>query len=268
LIDWLWLLIGLLLLLALAQPSWRLSQGSKTILQQQADGVIVLESSVSMLLTEADGQSRLAQSQAWVAQLLAQRDAHARTGLVVFGDDAYQVLSATTDNALVNEMLQRVNPALAGRGDSAVLEGLTLAAAELVKKPSKSSWILLVHDGSQSVVRGSLQPVVAWAKQHDIRLAVMTVGAMESPMSSTMSGLIYTPRSDALMQTLAAQGAISASMDDALSREALRTSLLATQPQSQQVIVAGQTLDLMPYLLALALLLSLLPWLLERRCGE
>lgn len=263
-IDWAVWLAGVFIVFALAQPVWHLSQGTEVAEQQQSDGVVVLEASVSMLLTEADGQSRLAQSQGWLTQLLAQRDANARTGLVVFGDDAYQVLSATTDAPLLTKMVERINPALAGRGDSALLEGLTLAIAELVKLHSLAGWVLLVHDGAQSPLRGELQPLFDWAKQHGIRLAVLSVGGLQASHDNT-GGLLYTPRSDDLMQQLERQGAITASVDDAPAMSALQTALLQAQPQTTTRFVAGQTLALMPYLLLLALFAWALPWLISAR---
>jgi len=262
--DWLVWLAGVLMVFALAQPVWHLSQGTEVAEQQQSDGVVVLEASVSMLLTEADGQSRLAQSQGWLTQLLAQRDANARTGLVVFGDDAYQVLSATTDAPLLTTMIGRINPALAGRGDSALLEGLTLGLAELVNLQSSSGWVLLVHDGAQSTLRGELQPLLDWAKQHGSRLAVLSVGGLQAVNHDT-GGLLYSPRSDDLMQQLAKTGAVTASFDDASELSALQTALLQAQPQTSRRLVAGQDLDLMPYLLLFALLVWALPWVIEGR---
>jgi hypothetical protein len=262
--DWLVWLAGVLMVFALAQPVWHLSQGTEVAEQQQSDGIVVLEASVSMLLTEADGQSRLAQSQRWLTQLLAQRDVNARTGLVVFGDDAYQVLSATTDAPLLTTLIGRINPALAGRGDSALLEGLTLGLAELVNLQSSSGWVLLVHDGAQSTLRGELQPLLDWANQHSIRLAVLSVGGLQASHDNT-GGLLYTPRSDDLMQQLERQGAITASVDDAPAISALQTALLQAQHQTTTRFVAGQELALMPYLLLLALFAWALPWLISAR---
>ncbi len=262
--DWLVWLAGVLVVFALAQPVWHLSQGTEIAEQQQSDGVIVLEASVSMLLTEADGQSRLAQSQNWLTQLLAQRDATARTGLIVFGDDAYQVLSATTDASLLSTMIQRINPALAGRGDSALLEGLTLGIAELVKLQSLSGWVLLVHDGAQSPLRGELQSLLAWAKQHGTRLSVLSVGGLQTNYDNT-GGLLYSPRSDDLMQRLASNGAITANFDDVAALSALQAALLQAQKQTTTRFVAGQELDLMPYLVILALLVWALPWAISGR---
>jgi hypothetical protein len=262
--DWLVWLGGVLMVFALAQPIWHLSQGTEVAEQQQSDGVVVLEASVSMLLTEADGQSRLAQSQHWLTQLLAQRDANARTGLVVFGDDAYQVLSATTDASLLSTMIQRINPALAGRGDSALLEGLTLGLAELVNLQSSSGWVLLVHDGAQSTMRGEFHPLLDWAKQHGIHLAVLSIGGLQASNSDT-AGLLYSPRSDDLMQQLAIMGAITASFDDVAALSALQAALLQAQKQTTTRFVAGQELDLMPYLLILTLLVWALPWAISGR---
>ncbi len=263
-IDWTVWLTGVFMVFALAQPVLQLSQGSETAEQQQTDGVIVLETSVTMLLSEADGRSRLAQSQHWLRKLLEQRDANTRTGLVVFGDDAYQVLSLTTDAPLVTTMVERINPALAGRGDAALLEGLTLGVAQLVKLQASSGWVLLVHDGAQSPLRGELQSLLAWAKQHSIRLAVLSVGGLQASHDNT-GGLLYTPRSDELMQQLERQGAITASVDDAPAMSALQTALLQAQPQTTTRFVAGQTLALMPYLLLLALFAWALPWLISQR---
>jgi hypothetical protein len=124
--------------------------------------------------------------------------------------------------------------------------------------------VLLVHDGAQSTLRGELQPLLDWAKQHGSRLAVLSVGGLQAVNHDT-GGLLYSPRSDDLMQQLAKMGAVTASFDDSSGLSGLQTALLQAQPQTSRRLVAGQDLDLMPYLLLFALLVWALPWLVWGR---
>jgi hypothetical protein len=109
-----------------------------------------------------------------------------------------------------------------------------------------------------------LQPLLDWAKQHGSRLAVLSVGGLQAVNQDT-GGLLYSPRSDDLMQQLAKVGAVTASFDDASGLSALQTALLQAQPQTSRRLVAGEDLDLMPYLLLFALLVWALPWLVWGR---
>jgi len=260
-----WLLTGIMLVVALSQPVWERASDAKSVALTQADMMVVVETSVTMLLQEQDGRSRLAQAQGVVQQLLDQRSAQARTGLLVFADNVYPVLPLTQDSALVTSMMMRLDAALAGREDSAALEAVQLAGWQISQDNAdeqRQAWVVLVTDGAHAAARGQLEEVMRWLEKHAIRLAVVLVGADQMPDSASGAGLIYSPRHLGLVEALKGYPAQVVKVEDHAAMMALMHDLAAQQ--SAQVLdhtdAAKAQQPLMPILLVMILLMWMGLW--------
>lgn len=259
---WVWLITGVLMVLALAQPAWQTAQSEQTVISQQANGMIVLETSVNMLLQETDGQSRLQQAQTFLTDLLAKRTHQGRTGLSVFADEVYPVLSLTADTFVMTSMISRLEPALAGREDSALLEAVQFSGWALSQEQTvQPSWLLLVTDGAHTASRGQLDTLLAWLTRHHIQLYVLMLGQAKAPEQVNAQGLLYTPRNMALAEKLQAQGVSVVLQEDQPAVQKLIETLTQTTPSTSVVTQSqAQVQSLTSYLLILILVLWLGIW--------
>lgn len=262
-----WGVTGLCLLVALAQPAWQTAGKTQTQPLTQASGMLVVETSVSLLLQEADGKTRLQQLQAFVAQLAQARQAQARTGLVVFADEVYPVLSPTQDMNQVSSMVARLDAAFAGREDAALLEAVQFAAWQLTEQKSTQPWLLLITDGAHSASRGQVEAVMSWLNDHSIKLSVLILGSDKEPESIAASGLIYMPRQVALAEALSAYGVQVVKVEDEQAAASLIAQL--TQSLTSEVretdVQSTDEQDLSAWLIMLALCSALGMWWREMR---
>lgn len=268
--------IGVCIVFALAQPVWQQPGKVEEVPLTQANGQVVIEASVSLGLCEATGESRLQQAQHFIQQLAQARSSQARTGLVVFADEVYPVLEPTQDMAQVVSLVDRLDAALAGREDSALLEAVQFAAWQLQTNGQLPAWLLLITDGAHSHSRGSLAQVMSWLQQMGIQVEVLLLGADISASSSdkaetaaplqSAAGLLYMPRQDDLAQQLTAWHVQTTRVEDSTQVDALihrLTQALDGQQTRQSVEMDQQALS--PWLLMMALMLSLLMWWREIR---
>lgn len=256
---------GGMIVLALADPVWRTEASQSRPLPglSQANGVLVVETSVTMLLHDGEDDSRLARAQRWLGELLALRDATARTGLITFAETAYAVLPPTLDRDWVMRELARLDPALAGRTDESWLEAVMLAAWQLEQTGRSGGWILVVSDGAQGQLRGELDQLKRWLEQRQLTLwiAVVGKGAEATVVDSATGGLVHTPAETALAAAL-----VSAdrwwSLGDVQAGDRARQALLAPVASSAEAVAKGggfaRDLSLQSYLLLVAMLALLL----------
>ncbi|MCH9742030.1 MAG: VWA domain-containing protein [Proteobacteria bacterium] len=262
-----WLTVAILLIFLLAQPVWQTNSSQRVLPLSQADGNLVVETSVSLLLKEQSGKTRLAQVQDFVDQLAQQRAKNARTGLVVFADDVYPVLPLTEDMTLVSAMVKRLDAAFAGREDSAILEALQFAGWQLTESGinNTTSWLLLVTDGAHAPTRGQLQEVMPWLQQHHIAVYVLLLGSDVALQTTDASGLLYMTRSSVMSEALARYGVSVTDVEDGVAVKNLIEQLTKKVHQTATEIdqQTKNNTDLSTYLLLLALGVWLLSWLGE-----
>ncbi len=262
-----WGVTGICLALALAQPSWQTPSKTQTKPLTQASGMLVAETSVSLLLQDASGKTRLKQLQDFVAQLAQLRHAQARTGLVVFADEAYPVLSPTQDMGQVLSMVARLDAAFAGREDAALLEAVQFAGWQLTEQNAVKPWLVLITDGAHTASRGQVEVVMSWLARHTIAVTVLLLGSDESVESHPSSGLLYMPRQMAVAEALAAHGAQVIKIEDEVAvttllgqlTQALTSNITETDVEAQEVQ------NLSSIFLLLALLSALAIWWREMR---
>lgn len=257
-----WLIVGLLLVVALAQPVWQKPSEKVAIALVQTDLQLVIETSVSTLLLEADGRSRLQQAQQFIQALLRKRSEQSRTGLVVFADEVYPVLPLTQDSSVLEVMLLRLDAALAGREDAALLEALQFASWQLTQQATSAfSDVLLLTDGAHAPTRGQLSAVVDYMNRHQIRLHLVLLGGDLVPESSS-SGLLYMPRQRALVEQLAPFNIVPIVIEDTAGLAQLMAKLSATIAATGEsdALNKVQQVSLVSYVLVLALFVWLAAW--------
>lgn len=227
-----WGLTAMLLVLAMAQPVWFSPQQTEKVVLNQASGQLVLETSVSLLLREADGQTRLQQAQAFVHRLVAMREGQSVLGLSIFADEVYPVLSPTQDMAVITSMVDRLDAAFAGRQDSAILEAIQFAAWQLQSTSATPAWLLLMTDGAHASSRGELQSLMDWLAQTDIQLHVLLLGG-DAAVAQPAGGLLYMPRQLDLLAHLAEWGVTVTPIEDEVAVEQLLHQLTQTAQAAQ-----------------------------------
>lgn len=179
----LWGLLALLLIIALAGPTW--SKRSLPAFQQQSALVVLFDLSMSMN-TEDIKPSRIAQARLKLIDLLQRRN-EGQTALVVYAASAFTVTPLTDDSktiqALVSTLSPGMMPAQGSRADLAIEKALDLLSNAGVVQGD----ILLMTDGIDSDVRGAIGRV-------DIgnnRLSILAVGSEEgAPIPGAEGGFV------------------------------------------------------------------------------
>lgn len=191
LLTWLWFGALLLTLAALAHPQWKSSE-KITRPGGFLPVILVVETSVSLVLQEG-GQSRLAHLQTQVNQWLAQSQ-NLPMALVIYGDVAQTWLLPTTDAQLVTFQMGRLQPALAGRQDTATLWALYQALQLARAQPA--SRILWITDGISSHQDEQIfsQLTQAWQNE-DVDLKILALGTQQQSQQDAPKtpGLVYQP---------------------------------------------------------------------------
>jgi Ca-activated chloride channel family protein len=133
-------LTGLLTVLALAGPSWRLAPSPFP-----EDPVLVILMKASSSMAASDLQpSRLARVRHKLRDLLALRRGSA-TGLVVYSGSAHLVMPLTRDERIIPTMLEELTPGVLPVDGDALVDGLELARQVLARTGSPGS-VLVVAD--------------------------------------------------------------------------------------------------------------------------
>lgn len=105
-----------------------------------------------------------------------ERRAGDRLGLILFGQQAYQVTPLTFDRESVRHQLDTSAVGLAGR-ETAIGDALGLAVKRLRERPAQQRVVVLLTDGANNA--GALQPTQAaeLAQAHQVRVYTIAFGA-------------------------------------------------------------------------------------------
>ncbi|SIO17954.1 Ca-activated chloride channel family protein [Sulfurivirga caldicuralii] len=192
--------ILLALAVALAEPGREQVITQKKVVHSQHQLMVVMEDSVTMQLhdygTPDAPQTRLDAIKGALAGLIDGLD-KARLGIVLYGDQAATLLPLTFDLVLAKQTIGRIQPALLGRTDEAVGEGLALA----LRQPHLNG-VILISDGLDRPSRMPLLQVLALAKQNKVPLFAIGVGTGGGYVAKT-AGLLFQPLDPAPLKRLA-----------------------------------------------------------------
>lgn len=105
-----------------------------------------------------------------------ERRAGDRLGLILFGQQAYQVTPLTFDRRSVANQLDTSAVGLAGR-ETAIGDAIGLAVKRLRERPAKQRVLILLTDGVNTT--GALQPLqaAALARAHQVRVYTVAFGS-------------------------------------------------------------------------------------------
>lgn len=118
-----------------------------------------------------------------------------RIGLVLFGKRAYVQTPLTFDRETVKYMLEEAEIGLAGK-ETAIGDGIGLAAKRLQNRPAGSRVLILLTDGANTA--GEIEPVKAaeLAKELGLKIYTIGVGADRMEIQSFFGSRVINPSAD------------------------------------------------------------------------
>jgi len=160
-----------LLVTSLARPL--LKQREEEVKRAGADFMIALDTSRSMLVRDvAPDHNRLAAAKRVIRELMEQRLAGDRLGIIAFAGDARMVTPMTMNYSTLSLVLDSLNTETIWPG-SDVSRAIKVAAAKLRKKELESRVLVIISDGEN--LQGDPLMAAREAKLQD-KLTVFTVG--------------------------------------------------------------------------------------------
>ena len=180
--------LWLLVVVALAGPSWRLAPSP---FDTPRGLVVLLKTGASMKATDVQ-PSRLERAKQKIRDLLALRPG-APTGLVVYSGSAHLVMPLTRDAQVIPPMLEDLDPDLMPVEGDALVAGLQRAQALLTRSGTPGS-ILVIADAVSPAQAGAVTPLdvpvqflavqaPGLAEDAGLRQAASALGAGVEPLS-------------------------------------------------------------------------------------
>jgi Ca-activated chloride channel family protein len=188
---WRWLPDGLriaaltLLVLALARP--QVPHDVQEIRSKSRNIMVALDISSSMKATDFKPGNRLEVARDVLAQFARRREGDLM-GLVIFAGRSFLQAPLTPDNALLGEMLDRVDIGLLPDG-TAIGTALALSLGQLKELPPKASAIVLITDGANNT--GKPSPFVAAEAARALGVRIHTVGVSAPDTTGIDDGFIW-----------------------------------------------------------------------------
>lgn len=262
LLSWLFALVWLLLVCAVARPQW-LGQTVEIPLSGR-DLMLAVDLSGSMQTPDMtlDGQpvDRLSMIKSVAGRFIDKRKGD-RLGLILFGTNAYLQTPLTYDRTTVRTMLQEAVIGLAGNA-TAIGDAIGLAVKRLREYPQQSRVLILLTDGANDA--GEVSPLQAaqLAAAAKIRIYTIGVGADRLVVPGFFGNQVVNPSQDLDADALTAIAKeTGGKFFRAKNTEELR-DIYALLDKLEPTVTSSATFrpftELYPWPLGLALLLSLL----------
>lgn len=252
-----WLLLSLLII-ALASP---VQMGSKLPdPPRQRDIIFIVDTSVSMVLKDYTLNNKRIDRMNVIRSTLNNFIKNLngdRVSIVAFADTAHVLVPLTNDTHLLQSMLLRLRPGIAGRS-SAPGNAIALAVKQIRKANTRHQIMVLLTDAALPV--GSITPLQAANMAADAGLPLYTVAVGASTYDAEeqrTTGLVYHPADRKLLKEMAIiTGAKPYLAGDSISLQAAITSIEQQQNNQQQTEARfyKRTLHHWPLLLAIILL--------------
>jgi Ca-activated chloride channel homolog len=254
-------LIWLLLLVACARPQWL---GEPLPLPASGrDLLLAVDVSGSMdyadMLWEDQEISRLALVKHLLGDFIDGREGD-RVGLILFGSRAYLQSPLTFDRQTVHTWLDEAQKNIAGP-QTAIGDAIGLAVKRLRERPAQSRVLVLVTDGANN--GGEIEPLIAARLAAEEGITIYPIGIGADPEQNGVLGMLgFNPGIDldepSLRAIAEATGGEYFRARDSQELQAIEATLDRLEPVAQKPMLTRPTLPLYPWLLGLALLLSLL----------
>ncbi|ABC31478.1 uncharacterized protein containing a von Willebrand factor type A (vWA) domain [Hahella chejuensis KCTC 2396] len=167
---WLWPLILVLSVVALAGPTWSKQETPVTLKQEAL--VVTLDLSLSMLATDLT-PNRLTRARQKVYDLLDARK-EGQTALVAFSGSGHVVAPLTEDSNTLRAMLPALDPFIMPEMGSNAAAGIESALNVIKQAGAVNARILLITDGVEEV---DVQPINDLLSKAGVSISVLGVGA-------------------------------------------------------------------------------------------
>ncbi len=177
-----WLVSGIwvLLVVALARPAF---VGDATPLPREGRNLMLaidLSGSMGQEDFAVDGRitTRLDVVKDAAQDFIARRDGD-RVGLILFSDRAYLQAPLTFDRTIVSKLLDEAQVGLTGQR-TAIGDAVVVAAKRLKNSPRESRVLVLLTDGASNA--GVMTPLQAASLAKDLDIRIYTIGVGAGPM--------------------------------------------------------------------------------------
>ncbi len=196
-----------LFIVALAQPVTSLGAVKTQEKTQPVDLVLLIDTGISMTLTDYQVDAKMLDRMSMLRQLLQQfidNYRGQRLGLVLMGNPPMLWLPFTGDRELVKKSVARIQTTLAGRL-SDMSASLQLISESYATETDKV--VVMLTSGGLQVGQQSPQDAAAEIAQQGYSLYVLATGAADSgDRPAAGAGLIYEPVNLGLLAEVAEQG--------------------------------------------------------------
>lgn len=174
--PWLWWLIWLLLVIAAMRPQWV----GEPITPPRSGRDLMLAVDVSGSMAARDmvignrAVERLTAVKAVVGDFLTRRDGD-RSGLILFGDQAYLVTPLTFDLESIRYQLETSSVGVAGRS-TAMGDAIGLAIKRMIASEAKQRVLILLTDGVSTSGQISPNQALSLAKEANVKIYTVGIG--------------------------------------------------------------------------------------------
>lgn len=197
-LNFLILSAGVLLITALAGPSWQ--QISQPVIKTQSGLVIALDLSPSMNGEDVK-PSRLKRAIYKIEDLLTLRK-EGQTALLVFSEDPYVVTPLTDDVATIKNLLGVLDPTIMPSQGNQAHKAVTKAAQLLSQAGITNGSVLLV---TSELSKEEMEKSVDFAIREGISISVLGVGTEEgSPIPNQQGGFLKDSKGGLVLSKLSA----------------------------------------------------------------
>ncbi|WLQ15056.1 VWA domain-containing protein [Hahella aquimaris] len=166
---WLWPLILVLSVIALAGPTWSKQETPVTLKQEAL--VVTLDLSLSMLATDLT-PNRLTRARQKVYDLLDARK-EGQTALVAFSGSGHVVAPLTEDSNTLRAMLPALDPFIMPEMGSNAAAGIETALNVIKQAGAANARILLITDGVEEM---DVQPIKDQLSKAGVSISILGVG--------------------------------------------------------------------------------------------
>lgn len=265
------LLVWLTLLVAAARPQW--VGEAEALPQSGRDLMLAVDVSGSMAAEDMEIGGRVVDRLSAVKVVLGdflERRIGDRVGLVLFGQQAYQITPLTFDRENVRYQLQTSAVGLAGR-ETAIGDAIGLAVKRLRERPDGERVLILLTDGVNTA--GELPPLKAAELAAGDKVRVYTVAMGSEGGRMNMLGLsVPTPGAEIDEETLTkiadTTGGRFFRARNTGELAGIYAELDRLEPAAQEGEPLRPRTELFMHPLAVALLLALIPLLPRPRSRE
>ena len=194
--TWCRLLAWILIIVAAANPQWL---GAPMPLKQSGRNVMLaVDLSPSMSIPDlkrGDHTINRLQSVKDVADHFIDQRLGDKLGLILFGSQAYLQTPLTFDRQTVRHMLRDASIGLAGES-TAIGDALGLGIKKLMLEDKKSRVLILLTDGANNAGVISPQEALQIAKQQNITIYTIGIGATSLEINSFLGRQRINPSAD------------------------------------------------------------------------